>query len=850
MFSLVAAFAHTASARFSDTCTNENEKNILNNNSNGNSNNKKKKKKMFMVNYINRKMKTKITTISGLSSSISDGGDDNDNDNEWGSGNKYFTSFAKTESSSSSSGIDLLRPFPGLRAECGNSRYAQRLRDSRRAVAKDESERHCLVVGEPGTLKVTVAKLAHYQSKRKKERAIFVQCGRLATFGGKNSHDDKAEQHAVKVISNAFNNVARGQVILFKDVDALPYGAQSFLNEKLSKLKPSEGDVRLFMTASAPPNIVTKGLKKENLITIRTPPLRVRRSDLESEAKFMLREISIEQDDLSPKAFTKECIRALQAYDWPGNQVEMHAILERAVLHLRTKQSEVNTKNELKLITEQIVWPGALGKQRQGVQFRFDLFDSLPWMRTFARSKLWNGLLQQNVVVPAFIVVNAFLIFGPQTRDANVFLNVFWAWWWPGILITYPLVGRSWCAICPFMACGEKVQVQVAANGVTLRSWPHDKMDRFGGLFLVGLFFFILLWEELWLLENHARLSSALLLLITLGAVIGSLYYEKRIWCRHLCPIGGMNGMFAKLSAIELRAKEGVCAAECTSYGCFKGGPAVLPQGMKTDGCPVQIHPAHIKDNKDCVMCGHCVQACPHESISLNLRPPGIDLWTTNEPKNHEIALLFLLLGATFCHRLTESAHMIDLIPFERSEAAVLTTAQTVDDYGGYNPFSSPLFRLHSQMAVIALMYPGTIAIIAHFSAKVVNKITNKGGAGVSSPKSFVEESYAYLPLCWLALLAHFLDLGLSEAGRVLPVTAKMFGFETLALSGQLPELVADDHVIAFLQGACILAGCSWSVVLLRFNTSKWSLAILPQSFAIVLLSWQYWQVIVSSHAR
>ncbi len=39
-------------------------------------------------------------------------------------------------------------------------------------------------------------------------------------------------------------------------------------------------------------------------------------------------------------------------------------------------------------------------------------------------------------------------------------------------------------------------------------------------------------------------------------------FFERRLWCRHLCPIGGMNGMFAKLSMTELRSRQGVCSGD------------------------------------------------------------------------------------------------------------------------------------------------------------------------------------------------------------------------------------------------------------------------------------------------
>ena len=62
-------------------------------------------------------------------------------------------------------------------------------------------------------------------------------------------------------------------------------------------------------------------------------------------------------------------------------------------------------------------------------------------------------------------------------------------------------------------------------------------MDRWGAPVLAAGFAVILLWEEVWNLENTAWLSSCLLLLITAGAVVGSLLFEKRFWCHYRCPV-------------------------------------------------------------------------------------------------------------------------------------------------------------------------------------------------------------------------------------------------------------------------------------------------------------------------
>ena len=46
---------------------------------------------------------------------------------------------------------------------------------------------------------------------------------------------------------------------------------------------------------------------------------------------------------------------------------------------------------------------------------------------------------------------------------------------------------------------------------------------------------------------------------------MSSLLFEKRFWCQYLCPIGGMNGLFAKLAILELRAQAGTCSGSCIS---------------------------------------------------------------------------------------------------------------------------------------------------------------------------------------------------------------------------------------------------------------------------------------------
>ncbi|NEP42072.1 MAG: 4Fe-4S binding protein, partial [Okeania sp. SIO2H7] len=501
---------------------------------------------------------------------------------------------------------------------------------------------------------------------------------------------------------------------------------------------------------------------------------------------------------------TPEALRRLQGYDFPGNIRELETLVERAIV-----QSSCGLD-----LTEELFWQNQPKKQL----FRLNLLNAYPKFRHFLRSPWWPDRINYGFTFAFFAFIVAVLCLGPQTRNENFVLNFFWAWWWPLVLLLFPFVGRLWCAVCPFMIYGEIAQkLSLWLWPRQLKKWPRREAEKWGGWFLFGLFALIFLWEELWNLENTAYLSACLLLLITAGAVIFSTIFERRFWCRYLCPIGGMNGLFAKLSMTELRAEQGTCSAECKTYHCYKGGPAE-GEGLETNGCPLYSHPAQLEDNRDCVLCMTCLKACPHRSVQVNLRPPAIELWTTNMERNYEVALLFLLFGGIFLHRLPELNNWLGL---------------NVDLTN---------FWLHLGFSVGALLVPVVVSLIAYGAMQFVYKIKaaleNKF---VASPPSFVKLAYGYLPLVLGGSLAHYLHLGLGEAGRILPVTWATFG-----LNGEgLPIWVLHPATIAFLQATTLVFSLLLTVVLTQKIARKSMRSLLGQHLAAIILTASMWWIII-----
>ncbi|MBD2326599.1 sigma 54-interacting transcriptional regulator [Alkalinema sp. FACHB-956] len=709
-----------------------------------------------------------------------------------------------------------LRPYlvPKVRRGIvGASRYAVRLRQDIRKATGDRQP--VLIFGEPGLNKDNIAALIHFGSADRHEPLVKLNCNTLQANG--------ADLFGRGNRSGILDWMGRGTLMLNNLEDLPPHLEDSLIqlletgqyapvpsnsdSRQNAALPSSDGDeptgdepttnlkvseARIIMTSEKIVPQVEKCQQARH--SIKVPPLRVRKSDIAAQVEYYLSLTCRSRGIAKPKV-TPEALRRLQSYDFPGNLTELENLVNRALL-------QADRAVEL---TEEVFWPASIKANR----FRVNLLNTYPQLRQFLRSDWYPDRINYGLTLTAFALILGVLFLGPQSRDRNFALNIFWDWWWLGSCLIFPFLGRIWCSFCPFMIYGELVQkLSLQWWPRSLKPWPRQEAETVGGWFLFGLFTLILLWEELWNLENTAYLSACLLLLITAGAVIFSLLFERRFWCRYLCPIGGMNGLFAKLSMVELRAKQGICSAACTTYQCYKGGPQ-KGEGQETGGCPIYSHPAQLQDNKDCVLCMTCLKACPHRSVELNLRPPGIELWTTHQPSYAEVSLLFLLFGAVFLHRLPELQQRLQL------------------------DFHLDQFGFHLWASVLALSLPIAIAFTFHTLQKWLNL--------VGKTRRFLYVAYGYLPLVLGGTTAHYLKLGLAEAGQILPVAFSTFGLATVGV----PGFSADPAVIEFLQGSVLVVGWLCSVILTQKIAKQPILKLWPQHAATIGLMALLWSVIV-----
>lgn len=244
----------------------------------------------------------------------------------------------------------------------------------------------------------------------------------------------------------------------------------------------------------------------------------------------------------------------------------------------------------------------------------------------------WYPRLPQALVLGIFVYILFALIWGPPNAETNFGTVMVWILWWPVIPLTFILLGRFWCALCPWGALSDWLQ-----SHFNLNLKLPKVIKKYGIWVIFGGFMFITWYELAFGLTSSARATVTVLLVVAGLALITSALFEKRAWCRYLCPLGGIFGNYAQTAAVEFRGTPEVCAT-CTRADCYKGNEQV-------EGCPLFEFPKKMDSNRLCNLCGNCVKTCQNGSPKLTWRLPGKELWEKREGKLDEAVLASVLVG-------------------------------------------------------------------------------------------------------------------------------------------------------------------------------------------------------------
>ncbi len=211
-----------------------------------------------------------------------------------------------------------------------------------------EARSPVLFIGELGTGKKLIARAIHFSSYRADRPFLPINCqsiprerieselfGRVRGTPGEN-------QQATKGLFEEAN----GGTIYLDKVDELPDSMQFSLLRVLEDQEfkpvgaPQGVKADLLIIASAYRDLepqVQEGRFRQDLyrrlrvITVKLPPLRERKEDLEPLARFFIQRYAREFGKKTI-GLEQEALNLFNRYDWPGNVRELRNLMERAVL--------------------------------------------------------------------------------------------------------------------------------------------------------------------------------------------------------------------------------------------------------------------------------------------------------------------------------------------------------------------------------------------------------------------------------------------------------------------------------------------------------------------------------------
>ena len=205
-----------------------------------------------------------------------------------------------------------------------------------------------LLLGESGTGKELLARALHELSSRLSRHFVAINCAAIPEtlleselFGyEKGAFTGAAKQTLGKI------EYANGGTLFLDEIGDLPLSLQvkllRFLQERVIERiggrKEIPVDVRVVCaTHQNLLALVKEGRFREDLyyriseIIIDIPPVRARHGDAALLAHTLLRHFS-DQYNRRLRGFTKDALRAIEAYSWPGNVREMENKIKRAVI--------------------------------------------------------------------------------------------------------------------------------------------------------------------------------------------------------------------------------------------------------------------------------------------------------------------------------------------------------------------------------------------------------------------------------------------------------------------------------------------------------------------------------------
>jgi len=430
----------------------------------------------------------------------------------------------------------------------------------------------------------------------------------------------------------------------------------------------------------------------------------------------------------------------------------------------------------------------------------------------FIKSALKNRFPQLAVFIVMLVgyifAILAGLIGAPVGSHNFSIVFVWIAWWAVLILVAVPFFGRGWCAVCPIPLPGEWMQRGAMMNPPAKRpNWLNLRVPKmFRNIWLQNISFLLLaLFSSVLLTTPNV---TGIVLAAMLFAAIGlSAVFERRAFCRYLCPVGGFIGLYSQTAPIELRIKDKQVCVSCEGKPCYNGSDAGY-------GCPWDVFPGGLTKNTYCGLCMECIRTCPHDNIAVNLRSFSADL-AKPTARMDEAFKSFIMLGSAMIYA-----------------GVLLSPWGNLKDAAYHIGTTAWFLYVLVFLAIIFVLLPSI------FSLSLVSV-----GNVHSFKKRFTTLSTALIPLGLMFWVAFSLSFVLTNASYIwgslsdpLGLGWNLFGTANVAWQPMLTSLLAPAQTLS------LVGGLIWSIRTAQKAAIEVNISAIPVSlFCLVLTIIMFW---------
>jgi ferredoxin len=401
----------------------------------------------------------------------------------------------------------------------------------------------------------------------------------------------------------------------------------------------------------------------------------------------------------------------------------------------------------------------------------------------FFNNLVRNRFLKPAVNIVFFMVLLIILYYGLASEPDLRFhggipfaTTMIWDLWHPILAFTILFVGRLWCFACPIGAVGDWTQSVFSLK----KKYP----EKYRNLWIAVILFLVIFAGErhFFMFTRNPPNTALLLLFFTALAVVLGAIFEKRTFCRYICPIGLVLGIFSMLSAVELRCKSKKTCKDHDIKECVIGNEA-------GKACPVAESPQMIERNNHCIMCMECVKSCSKDNIRISPRLPGADMIRSRKTHMDEAYLVHgIIIIFLFVMGMERFEFRNIIINFVRWTAPF--------DYLANFTFFANYYRNVWAIIIFALITLGAAGLM-YLSTKA--SFTGRG-----TMQKFIDLSYAFIPLSLSVYLAENTFRFLKGMFLIIATIGKAFG--------KVWEFAINFQTINNIQILLLLAGFVFTI--------------------------------------